>query len=488
LNRPSLRRRLGPLDERPFRLLWIGRTVSDAGDALVPLAIAFAVLDLTGSAADLGLVLAALFASRVVFIVVGGVWSDRLPRQLVMIGADLVRAAMHASVALLFFADAVQVWYLIVSAAVFGAASAFFGPASTGLVKSIVRPERLQEANALLGISRSTVAVFGPAIAGLLVASVGFGIVFAIDAATFLVSAGFLVAMRLPRHPIVSESRSFLADLAGGVGEVRRRTWLCAAFVAFAVGNLSMAAYLVLGPLVVETELGGPKDWGLILTAGAVGGVVGSAVALRWRPERSLLPAFGLMLSVSVLLVALVPPLPVAVLAVLAAVTFASIAVGNVLWNTMLQQHVPRETISRVSSLDWMVSLVFMPLGYTVAGPLAEGIGLDTTLFLAAGLGAAANIGVLLVPGVRGLRRLERRRAPSSTAPPVPRPALLPRRSRRRSCPSGPGAGCPMAMSCPSGPGCRTRGTRSARRTACSRSRPRAPAAPRRPPRRRRRG
>jgi hypothetical protein len=114
------------------------------------------------------------------------------------------------------------------------------------------------------------------------------------------------------------------------------------------------------------------------------------------------------MLSVSVLLVALVPPLPVAVLAVLAAATFASIAVGNVLWNTMLQQHVPRETISRVSSLDWMVSLVFMPLGYTVAGPLAEGIGLDTTLVLAAGLGAAANVGVLLVPGVRGLRRLER--------------------------------------------------------------------------------
>ena len=125
----NFRRRMGPLEERPFRLLWIGRTVSDAGDALVPLTLAFAVLELTGSASDLGLVLAALFTSRVVFIVAGGVWSDRLPRQLVMVSADVVRGLAHLVIALAFFADAVQVWHLIVSSAVFGAASAFFGPA-----------------------------------------------------------------------------------------------------------------------------------------------------------------------------------------------------------------------------------------------------------------------------------------------------------------------------------------------------------------------
>jgi MFS family permease len=426
LGQPSFRRRLGPLEERPFRLLWIGRTVSDAGDALVPLAIAFAVLDLTGSAADLGLVLAALFASRVVFIVAGGVWSDRLPRQLVMVGADLVRAAVHAVIAVAFFTDAVEVWYLIVSSAVFGAASAFFGPASTGLVKSIVSPSRLQEANALLSISRSTLAIFGPAMAGLLVATVGFGTVFAIDAVSFLVSAAFLLAMRLPREARRVARTTFLADVAAGVVEVRRRTWLWAAFLTFAVGNLSMAAYLVLGPLVVQTELGGPKAWGLILTGGAVGGAIGSAIALRWRPQRPLIPAFGLMLSVSGLLLALVPPVPAAALACLAALGFSSIAIGNVFWNTMLQQHVPRETISRVSSLDWMVSLVFMPLGYTIAGPLAENIGLDTTLLLAAGLGAVANLGVLLVPSVRGLRRDDRSQAAdldrtgATAAAPVP--------------------------------------------------------------------
>ena len=164
----------------------------------MPVAVAFAVLDLTGSAADLGLVLAALMASRVVFIVAGGVWADRLPRQLVMIAADLVRALVHGVIALAFFTDSIAVWHLVASSVLFGAASAFFGPASTGLVKSLVKPTRLQEANALMGISNNAVSIFGPALAGLLVALAGFGVVFAIDAATFIVSAGFLVAMRLP--------------------------------------------------------------------------------------------------------------------------------------------------------------------------------------------------------------------------------------------------------------------------------------------------
>jgi MFS family permease len=405
---------MGLLEERPFRLLWIGRTVSEAGDALVPVALAFAVLELTGSAADLGLVLAALFTSRVVFIVAGGVWSDRLPRQLVMIAADLARALVHILVALAFFTDVVEVWYLIVSSAVFGAASAFFGPASSGLVKSIVAPNRLQEANAILGISERVVQIFGPVLAGLLVAVAGYGVIFAIDAATFLVSAAFLLAMRLPRTVVRTERTTFLTDVAHGFGEVRRRTWLWTAFIAFAVSNLTIAFYFVLGPLVVQEELGGAKAWGLILTGGAIGGVLGSALALRWKPERPLVPAFLAMLSVSLQLLALIPPVPVPLLMTAAALALASIALGNALWETMLQQHVPRETISRVSALDWSISLVFMPLGYTIAGPLAEAIGVDTTLAIAAGLGAAANLAVLLVPSLRGLSRVE---APTGDQP-----------------------------------------------------------------------
>jgi MFS family permease len=412
------------LRDRQFRLLWLGQLISSLGDALVPLALTFAVLDLTGSAADLGLVFAAFMGARVVFMLAGGVWSDRLPRQLVMIAADIVRAGAQAVVALAFFTDAVVLWHLIVASVLVGGASAFFGPASTGLVKTIVRPARLQEANALINLSQNAIHIFGPVSAGALVVLVGFGPIFAIDAVTFLASAVCLVAMRLPKRLERPERRSFLAEAREGLGEVLSRTWLWSAFIVFSISNVTIAMYFVLGPLVVERELGGASDWGLLLAAGGVGGVVGSTIALRYRPARPLIPAFLLMVFVSAQLLALIPPLPVVALMVAAVLAVASIAVGNALWDTMLQQHIPARSISRVSSLDWMISLVFMPLGYVVAGPLAEAIGLDLTLALAAGLGVAANLGLLLVPSVRNLRRVEHPAEPLElepvAKPPVP--------------------------------------------------------------------
>ncbi len=395
------------LRERQFRLLWLGQAISALGDALVPLALTFAVLDLTGSAADLGLVFAAMFGARVIFILVGGVWSDRLPRQLVMIAADLVRAGTQVLLALAFFTDSIALWHLIVASFVLGGASAFFGPASTGLVKTIVSPERLQEANALISMSQNAIQIFGPVTAGALVVFVGFGPIFTIDALTFVASAICLVGMRLPSAIKRLEQRSFLADVRLGLGEVRSRTWLWSSFITFSISNVTIAMYFVLGPLIVERELGGASDWGLLLTGGAIGGLVGSMVALRYKPARPLIPAFLLMFFVSAQLAALIPPLPIAGLMVVAAIAFASISIGNALWDTMLQQHIPEHTISRVSALDWTISLVFMPLGYVLAGPLAEAIGIDLTLALAAGVSVAANIGLLLVPSVRNLRRVE---------------------------------------------------------------------------------
>ena len=394
------------LREREFRLLWLGQSISALGDALVPLALTFAVLDLTGSAADLGLVFAALFGARVLFILAGGVWSDRLPRQLVMIAADVVRCGVQILLALAFFTDSVRLWHLIAASFALGGASAFFGPASTGLVKSLVTPARLQEANALINISQNAIQIFGPVSAGALVVLVGFGPIFALDAATFAASAVFLVAMRLPKAVARLERRSFLADAREGLNEVLQRTWLWSAFIVFSISNVTIAMYFVLGPLVVERELGGASDWGAILTGGAIGGTIGSLVALRYRPMRPLIPAFLLMFFVSAQLLALIPPLPIAALTVAAMLAFFSISIGNTLWDTMLQQHIPLESISRVSALDWTISLVFMPLGYVLAGPLAEAIGLDLTLALAAGIGVAANLGLLLVPSVRNLRRL----------------------------------------------------------------------------------
>jgi hypothetical protein len=145
---------------------------------------------------------------------------------------------------------------------------------------------------------------------------------------------------------------------------------------------------------------------------------------MRYKPARPLIPAFLLMFFVSLQLLALIPPLPIVALMGAAVLAVSSIAIGNALWDTMLQQHIPARSISRVSSLDWMISLVFMPLGYVVAGPLAETIGLDLTLALAAGAGIAANLGLLLVPSIRNLRRVEQLREPvepdPAAQPPVP--------------------------------------------------------------------
>src|SRR5262245_6992532 len=189
----------GVLGEREFRRLWLGRATSELGSSLVPVALAFAVVDLTDSASALGLVLATGFVSRIALLLLGGVVADRLPRQRVMLGADAARAVTQAVVAVLLFTDEARLWQLLVLFALYGAADAFFAPASTGLVPEVVTADRLQQANALLALTTSASAVVGPALSGLLVALLGSGTVFALDAATFAVSSLALASLRLPR-------------------------------------------------------------------------------------------------------------------------------------------------------------------------------------------------------------------------------------------------------------------------------------------------
>jgi MFS family permease len=398
---------VGALRERPFRLLWLGRSTSAIGDAISGVALAFAVLEISDSASALGAILAVFTLARVTFTLVGGVWSDRVSRRLVMLVCDVIRGGAQAAVAALLIAGAAELWHLGVGAALVGGASAFFGPASTGFVPETVSRERLQQANALLSATDSASWLIGPAVSGILIAAFGTGVAFAIDAASFFASAVFLLAIRVDARAQRAERKTFLADLAHGWREVRARTWLQAAFVTFSLSNVAIAVFFVLGPVVFEEELDGAADWGIAMTVGAAGGLVGSAAALRYRPRYPLRPGFLVILPVSLAMVSLVPPAPPVVVGAAAGLMFGGIQLGNALWDTMLQQHVPREAISRVSSYDWLISLVFMPLGYTVAGPLADAIGRDATLIAAGALSAAANLGVLLVPSVRNLQRLD---------------------------------------------------------------------------------
>jgi len=394
------------LTERNFRLFWIGQTGSFLGDALVGVALAFAVLQLTGSAADLGLVFAAFALPRVLFTLAGGVWSDRLPRQRVMVVCDLVRAAAQAVMSTLLITGNAEIWQLIAFATVMGSAAAFFTPASIGLVPQIVSAGRLQESNALMSISQSATHIFGPLLSGLIVATIGAGWAFAIDGASFLVSAGFLMALRVP-FAAPARRRTFVSELAEGWREVVSRSWVVACILTFSVSNISLGAFQVLGPLIASREMGGAAAWGVIGAGASIGGVAGGAVALRWKPDRPLIPAFLVMLLAQIELLLLVPPFPALVVAMGAFVTIASIVISNTLWDTMLQQHIPRDAISRVSSYDWMVSLVFQPLAFAAVGPFSEAVGIQETLLLCTALGLVANSVVLLVPSVRNLRRID---------------------------------------------------------------------------------
>jgi predicted MFS family arabinose efflux permease len=400
--------RLGALTEPQFRLLWIGQSASAAGDALIFVAVAFAVLQVGGSAADLGIVFAAFTISNVALVLAGGVWADRLPRQLVMVACDVVRGVAEVILALLLLGGAAQVWHIAVGAAVIGGASAFFAPASQGLIPQTVSAARLQQANALIGLSRNGTRIFGPPLAGALIALFSVGIVFLIDAVTFVVSAISLLMLRpTPREPRSAEPQPFFAELVSGWREVTARPWILAAICAFAVSNMAAAPFVILGPVVADAHLGGAAAWGLILTGGGIGGVIGGVLALRLRPRRPLMTGFLLMALTALPPLALVGPLPVLLIAGASMLSLIAIELANTWWFTMLQQHVPDHARSRVSSYDWLVSLVFQPLGFLLAGPLAAAIGLTATLVGAAVLGLVVNYGVLLIRAVREVRWVE---------------------------------------------------------------------------------
>jgi predicted MFS family arabinose efflux permease len=400
--------RLGALAEPQFRLLWIGQTASAAGDALIFVAIAFAVLRVGGSAADLGIVFAAFTLANVALVLAGGVWADRLPRQLVMVACDVVRGIAELILSLLLLSGAAQVWHIAVGALVIGGASAFFGPASQGLIPQTVSAGRLQQANALIGLSRNGTRIFGPPISGALIAVFGVGIVFLVDAATFAISAVSLLMLRpAPREARPSEAQPFFAELASGWREVTARPWIVAAICTFAVSNMAAAPFIILGPVVAQDHLGGAAAWGLILTGGGIGGLIGGIFALRLRPRRPLMTGFLLMAAISLPPLALVGPLPVLLIAGASMLSLMAIELSNTWWFTMLQQHVPEHARSRVSSYDWLVSLVFQPLGFLLAGPLSAWIGLTATLVGSAVIALLANYGVLFVKSVREVAWVE---------------------------------------------------------------------------------
>lgn len=392
---------LDVLRPRDFRLVFGASLVSVFGDGLVPVALSFAVLDVTGSATDLGLVLASEAVALAAALLVGGVVADRVGRRRVMVTADLVRLGGQAVIGVLLISGHASVAELEVSEALLGAASGFFYPAFTGLVPSLAG-EQVQQANALVGIVISLGGIVGPAIAGVLVVTASPGVALLVDAGSYAGSALLLARVHPPEQPREGPSR-FLADLREGFSEVRARTWVWSVTVVFAVTNMVAAAFPVLGALVSKQDLGGAGAWAAILAFSGAGGLIAGAVLLRVRPRRPLLVAvfFGAIFSLPEFLLAAHAPLVLILPAAL--VMGVSSAVFGTLWQTTLQQHIPPTVLSRVSSYDWLGSVAFTPLGLALVGPLATGIGISDTLYLC---GAIDVLSVALLLTVRDIRTL----------------------------------------------------------------------------------
>jgi hypothetical protein len=403
------------LREPAFRLVFACGVVSLLGDAVVAVALAFAILELTHSATDIGLVLAVRTVALIVGLLAGGVVADRVSRRDVMVAADGVRFAGQAAVGVLFVTGHAQLWMVALLQVPLGLASGFFNPALSGLLPTVVSPANLQGANALRGIASAVGGIAGPAIAAGLIAVSGPGEALLVDAGTYAVSAALL--LRIRRDSVARGPRTTaLADLRGGWHEVRSRPWVWMVIAASTLTVLLSAASTVLGPLVADEHFGGASGWALVRGAGAAGGVLGGLIALRVRPRRPLLVGCLALALFALPSIALAGPAPLLAVAVASVAANAGVLVFTALWETALQQHVPPEALGRVTSFDWIGSLAFQPVGMAVAGPAAAAFGTGTTLL---GSGLLLLAVLLLLAAAPAVRRLRAAPDPAQTAAPA---------------------------------------------------------------------
>jgi MFS family permease len=420
---PAPRELLRVLRHRDFRLFWMANSATVLGDNIVAVALALFVIDLTGSATDLGLVLAAYSVPLIALLLVGGVLADRLPRNLVVVGTDLVRCVLHAVLAVLILTGEVRIWHLMVIGVLFGAAEAFYRPAAAGLLPQTVPEDEIQEANAVTAMFQNLAEFAGPALATVLVLGFSPAAAFGLDAATFLVSAALMVRLRprermsvddaaaaaaAERNPIppAQPAPAMWTDIRAGFAEVRSRAWVWATLAVFSIALfMSLAPLIVVGPLVAREQYGDLAVFGYVFAAFGAGTIIGSLAALRWRPRYPMRTGMIIVLlwPAAIALFAVGPPLAVTLPAM--ALGGACVSLFEIWWLTALAERIPPDKLSRVTSYDWMVSLGLVPLGFVLAGPAADAIG-ATHVLLGGAVVACVALALGLLP--RQTRMLER--------------------------------------------------------------------------------
>ncbi len=392
------------LRHRSFTYLLLGRSVSLVGNGLASIAITFAVLDLTGSATDLGLVLAARSLPQVVFLLLGGVIADRFPRHRVLVVTSVVSGLTQVAAAVLLLGDTATIGALAALEAVNGAATAFMFPASAGMLPQTVPAAELQPANVVFRMATTAALVAGASTGGLVVAGVGPGWALVADAATFLLAGLCFALVRLPTgtHPPAS---NVLRDLVEGWTAFRSRTWLWVVVVAFGVINAVHAAgWFTLGPTIAD-ETFGRTGWGFVLGAETAGMFLAGLVLLRVRFRRPLFVGMVGVMAWSPLMLVLAAEPPLLVLVLASLVAGAALELFALGWDLSMQQHVPPEMLSRVYAYDALGSLVAIPVGQALAGPVAGLVGVRETVVLCALAVMVAGLAATLVPAVRRLER-----------------------------------------------------------------------------------
>jgi MFS family permease len=401
---------------KDFRWLFVSQTISTTGDRIVLVALALLVTERTGSTTDLGIVIAAHTAALVTFLLIGGVWADRLPRHRIMLYTDLIRGALHALLAALIFTNALALWQLIAIEVAFGSAEAFFRPAYSGLVPQTVPEELIQDANAANGLTQTLAEFAGPAIATGLVLTLGTGAAFAVDAGTFLVSAGLLALVRPRPRGEPARRASIVAEAREGFREVRARPWVWVTISVFALHLVvAYAPYVVLGPAVALARYHHAALWGWVAASVGLGTAAGALIALRWRPRRPLYTGILAAVPFGGLLLVFALGAPFALVLPVAVVSGIGVALFGVWWETALAQRIPPAALSRVASYDWMGSYALLPIGYVAIGVLAQQLGATTVMAVG---GAIATTIVLLALVPHETRSLTQ--APEEELPAVP--------------------------------------------------------------------
>jgi len=410
----GLARRFPALAYRDFRLLLADRVLAPGAFAFSLVGVSFAVLDATGSTADLSYVLAAQILPSLVFALVGGVFADRFAPQKVIVAANLMIAAGEGGFGLLVLLGHPRLWQMIALETLSGAGMAVFYPASQALLPRLVPDSVLQEASAMSRLAMNAAQMAGAAIAGVFVAAAGPGWALATCGIGMLGTVPLLLAIRAPGAQRTEQS-NVLRDLRDGWSAFAARRWLWATTIQYSIVLAAwFGAFDVLGPVVAREHLGGPAAWGLITAADAVGLIIGGVIGLRYTANRPIrfVVLIGATIAITPLALAALWPLP---LICLAAVGLGiALEVMMVQWTVTVARNVPANLLARVSAYDIIGSVGAMPLGALLAGPIAAAIGVSATQYGAAALIVIASALTLLAPEVRHMRA-----APDAAAQPA---------------------------------------------------------------------